>query len=57
MTFLTTLGVTKVLCSFLSVLGEKTGKEMPGSSKLEFLEKFLSNNFALSDAEIIPLGC
>ena len=29
---------------------EKTGKEKPGSSRLEFIEKFLANNFALSDA-------
>ena len=29
----------------------KTGKEIPKSSTLEFLEKFLPNNFALSDAE------
>ena len=29
----------------------KTGKEIPESSRLEFLEKFLANNFALSDAE------
>ena len=29
----------------------KTGKEIPESSRLEFLEKFLPNNFALSDAE------
>ena len=28
-----------------------TGKEIPESSRLEFLEKFLANNFALSDAE------
>ena len=34
------------LCSFRLVLEWKTGKEIP-----EFLEKFLSNNFALSDAE------
>ena len=27
------------------------GKEIPESSRLEFLEKFLANNFALSDAE------
>ena len=27
------------------------GKEIPESSWLEFLEKFLANNFALSDAE------
>ena len=29
----------------------ETGKEIPESSQLEFLEKFLANNFALSDAE------
>ena len=29
----------------------KTGKEMPQSSRLEFLERFLVNKFALSDAE------
>ena len=33
------------------VLEGKTGKEIPESSRLEFLEKFLANNFALSDAE------
>ena len=27
------------------------GKELPESSRLEFLEKFLANNFALLDAE------
>ena len=29
----------------------ETGKEIPESSRLEFLEKFSANNFALSDAE------
>ena len=29
----------------------ETGKEIPESSKLEFLEKFLASNFALSDVE------
>ena len=29
----------------------KTGKEIPESSRLEFIEKFSANNFALSDAE------
>ena len=51
MTFLTVLGVTEVLCSFRLVLQKKTDKEIPESSRLEFLEKFLANNFALSDAE------
>ena len=39
------------LCSFRLVLEGKTGKEIPESSRLEFLEKFLANNFALSDTE------
>ena len=49
MTFLTILG--EILCSFKLVLEEKTGKEIPESSRLEFLEKFSANNFALSDVE------
>ena len=52
MTFLTISGVTEVLCSFRLVLEGKTGKEIPESSRFEFLEKFLGNNFALSDAEV-----
>ena len=51
MTFLTIVGITEILCSFKLVLGGKTGKEIPGSSRLEFLEKFSANNLALSDAE------
>ena len=51
MTFLTILEVTEVLCSFKLVLEGKTGKEIPESSTLEFLEKFSVNNFALPDAE------
>ena len=51
MTFLTILGVTEILCSFKLVLEGKTGKEIPESSRLEFLDKFSANNFALSDAE------
>ena len=51
MTFLTILGVTKILCNFRLALEGKTGKEIPESSRLEFAEKFSSNNFALSDAE------
>ena len=41
----------EILCSFRLVLEGKTGKEIPESSRLEFLEKFLGNNFALSDGE------
>ena len=36
---------------FQVVLEGKTGKEMPQSSRLEFVERFLANNFALSIAE------
>ena len=51
MTFLTILRVTEILCSFNLVLETKTGKEIPESSRFEFLEKFLANNVTLSDAE------
>ena len=51
MTFLTILGVPEISCSFRLVLERKSGKEIPKSSRLEFLDKFLANNFALSDAE------
>ena len=51
MTFLTILGVTEILCSFKLDPERKTSKEIPESSRLEFLEKFSANNFALSDAE------
>ena len=51
MIFLTILGVMETLCIVWLVLEMKTGKEIPKSSTLEFLEKFLPNNFALSDAE------
>ena len=51
MTFLTTLGVTEILCSFRLVLEGKTGKEIPESSRKEFLEKCAANNFAVSHAE------
>ena len=50
-TFLTIFGVTEMLRSFRLVLEGKTGKEIPESSRLEFLEKFLANNFALLDEE------
>ena len=51
MTFLTILGVIKISCSFRLVIEGKTGKETSKSSRLEFLEKFLANNLALSDAK------
>ena len=49
MTFLTILGV-KEICSFILVLAGKTDKKIPESSRLEFLERFSTNNFVLSDA-------
>ena len=52
MTFLTVLGVAEMLCSFRLVLEGKVVK-IPESIRLEFLEKFLANTFALSDAENI----
>ena len=36
---------------FQIVLEGKTGKEIPESSRLKYLGKFLANNFALSDSE------
>ena len=45
------MGVTEIQCSFRLVLQGKAGKEIPDSSRLDFLEKFLANNFALSDPE------
>ena len=49
MTYLTILGVTEILCSFKLILEGKIGKEIPESSRLEFLEKFSANNLTLSD--------
>ena len=51
MTFLTILGVTEILYNFRLALERKTGKEIPDSSRLEFIERFSANNFTLSDAE------
>ena len=51
MTFLTILEVIEIVCSFRLVPERKTGKEIPESSRFEFLQKFLANNFALSGAE------
>ena len=41
----------EILCSFRLVLKGKRGKKIPKPSRLEFLEKFSANNFALSYAE------
>ena len=51
MTSVTILGVTEILCGFTLLLKGKTGKEIPQSSRLVFLEKFWGNNFTLWDAE------
>ena len=51
LTFVTILEVTEILRSFRLVLEGKTSKEITESSRLEFLEKFLANNSALSDAD------
>ena len=56
MTFLTILGVMEILCNFRLVLEGKTGKGILETLRLEFLEKFLANNFALLDAEEIHLN-
>ena len=50
------MGDKEILCSFELVLEGKTGKEIPESSRLKFLEKFSGNNFALSDVEDTHLG-
>ena len=49
MTFLTILAVAEILCSFRLVLEGKAGKEILDSSRLQFLEKFLAKDFALSN--------
>ena len=51
MTFLPILGVTEILYSFRLALEKKTGKEIPDSSRLEFIERFSANNYTLLDAE------
>ena len=48
---LTILEVIEILCSFRLILEMTTGKEIPDSSRLELLEKFLANNSAFSDAQ------
>ena len=57
MNFSTILGVTEILCSFKLLLEGKAGKGIPESARSELLEKFLANNFVLSDTKDNPLGC
>ena len=59
MTFLIILGITQILqilCNFKYTLEGKTGKEIPESSKLEFLEKFSANNLAYEMQKTTPPG-
>ena len=51
MTFFNHLGSYRNIMQFQIVLEGKTGKEIPESSKLEFLKKFSAINFALSDTK------
>ena len=46
----------EILCNFRLVLEGKTGKGIQETLRLDFLEKFLANNFALLDAEEIHLN-
>ena len=45
------LGSHRNIMQFQIVIEGETGKEIPQSSRLEFLEKFPANNVALSDVE------
>ena len=49
--FLNALWITEILCSFRLVLQGKIDQKIPELSILESLEKLVSKNFALSDAE------
>ena len=51
MTFLTKSIVTGTLCSLILILKEKTGKYIPKSSKLGFLEKISANILIFSNVE------
>ena len=56
MIFLNILEVTERLWSFMLVLEEKTSKEIPEPSRLEFLKEFSASNFALPEAEYDTSG-
>ena len=55
-TFSTNFGVTEILRSFKLDREGNADKEILESLRLAFLEKFLKNNFALSDAECNTSG-
>ena len=56
MTFLIILGVIEILCSFRLVLEGKTGKDIPESSRFEFLEKFWQTILLYQRQKTTPLG-
>ena len=51
MTFSNILGVTEILCSFRLVLEVKTNNKISESSRLEFLQKFLTKTTLLYQME------
>ena len=57
MTFLTILGVSEILCSFRLVIKGETGKKIPESSRLEFLEKYSVKILFYQMQKTTPLGC
>ena len=58
MTFLTNLGVTQILYSLELVLEEKTVKEVPESSRLEFLKLSFQETILLYQMQkTTPLSC
>ena len=56
LTFLTVLGVMEKLYSFRFVLEGETGKEIPDSSRLELLEKFLQTILLCQMQKTTPPG-
>ena len=52
MTFLTILGVTGIFCGFRLVLEWKASRKITELSRYQFLGKFSSNSFVLTDAEL-----
>ena len=54
MTFLTTLGVKEVLCSFRLVLEGKAGKEIPESSRLENFQNFFPDKGDFIQSSYVP---
>ena len=50
------MGLTRILCSFWTVVKRNAGKEILKSSRLEFLENISSNNPPFSDTEDSNLG-